>query len=204
MSCRGFVFPWKRSSSSPKNDLCDARIRPPLRESTLPDTPLFLRAHCNGSDTIDLVELPSPTPMASVASDRPDILSEPDDLYEFIDGRVVEKPTGAYEFWLAALICKQLNCSIDASSFTLNLDEDALRMIHPALVNTPSTVLHHFGVDPRYAKWRSHLKARLPARRSRNTTQLTLAGGSVVASRVKHHTFSVWVSSRLFPKRSFS
>ena len=51
--------------------------------------------------------------MASVASDRPEMLSEPDGLYEFIDGRVVEKPMGAYECWLAAIICKQLNRFID-------------------------------------------------------------------------------------------
>ena len=29
--------------------------------------------------------------------ERPEILSEPDGLYEVIDGRVVEKPMGAYE-----------------------------------------------------------------------------------------------------------
>ena len=73
--------------------------------------------------------------------------------------------------------------SIDANSFTVKPDDDALRTIHPALVDTPSTVLHHFGVDHRYAKWRSHLKSRLPAPRSRNTTQLALAGGSIVASQ---------------------
>jgi hypothetical protein len=96
-----------------------------------------------------------------------------------VSGRVIDKTTDAGGFY-------NLSCaegSISASSFTLKPDEDALRMIHPALVDTPSTVLHHFGVDPRYAKWRSHLKARLPAPRSRNTTQLTLAGGSIVASQ---------------------
>jgi hypothetical protein len=79
----------------------------------------------------------------------------------------------------------ELSCaegSINASSFTLKPDEDALRRIHPALVDMPSTVLHHFGVDPGYARWRSHLNAQLPASRSRNTTQLTLAGGSIVVS----------------------
>ena len=35
--------------------------------------------------------------MATVAPERPEILSEPDGLYEVIDGRVVEKPMGAYE-----------------------------------------------------------------------------------------------------------
>ena len=47
--------------------------------------------------------------MATVAPERPEILSEPDGLYEVIDGRVVEKPMGAYECWLAAWICKLLN-----------------------------------------------------------------------------------------------
>jgi Di-haem oxidoreductase, putative peroxidase len=96
-----------------------------------------------------------------------------------VSGRVIDKTTDARGFY-------NLSCaegSISASSFTLKPDEDALRMIHPALVDTPSTVLHHFGVDPRYAKWRSHLRARLPAPRSRNTTQLALAGGSIVASQ---------------------
>ena len=80
----------------------------------------------------------------------------------------------------------ELSCAeglIKASSFTVKPDEDALRTIHPALVDTPSTVLHHFGVDPRYAKWRSHLKAKLPAPQSRNTRQLTLPGGSIVTSQ---------------------
>ena len=98
-----------------------------------------------------------------------------------VGSRVASKttdPSGVYN-----LSCAE--GSITASSFTLKPDEDALRMIHPALVDTPSTVLHHFGVDPRYAKWRSHLKARLPAPRSRNTTQLTIVGGSIVASQRK-------------------
>src|SRR5271165_6078415 len=40
-------------------------------------------------------------PMATVAPERPEIVREPDGLYEVIDGRVVEKPMGAYEVWLA-------------------------------------------------------------------------------------------------------
>jgi Uma2 family endonuclease len=39
--------------------------------------------------------------MATVAPERPEILSEPEGLYEVIDGRVVEKPMGVYEVWLA-------------------------------------------------------------------------------------------------------
>ena len=35
--------------------------------------------------------------MATVAPERPEILSEPEGLYEVIDGRVVEKPMGVYE-----------------------------------------------------------------------------------------------------------
>ena len=35
--------------------------------------------------------------MATVAPERPEILSEPEGLYEVIDGRVVEKTMGAYE-----------------------------------------------------------------------------------------------------------
>lgn len=39
--------------------------------------------------------------MATVAPERPEILSEPEGLYEVIDGRVVEKPICVYEVWLA-------------------------------------------------------------------------------------------------------
>jgi Uma2 family endonuclease len=51
--------------------------------------------------------------MATDAAERTDLLSEPDGLYEVIDGRVVEKPMGAYECWLAAWICKQLDRFLD-------------------------------------------------------------------------------------------
>jgi hypothetical protein len=49
----------------------------------------------------------------------------------------------------------ELSCaegSIKARSLIVKPDEDALTRIHPALVDTPSTVLHHVGVDPRYAR----------------------------------------------------
>jgi Uma2 family endonuclease len=36
-------------------------------------------------------------------------LTEPEGLYEVIDGRVVEKLMGVYECWLAAVICKHLD-----------------------------------------------------------------------------------------------
>ena len=36
--------------------------------------------------------------MASFAlPEHPDVVSEPDGLFEVIDGRLVEKPTGVYE-----------------------------------------------------------------------------------------------------------
>jgi Uma2 family endonuclease len=47
--------------------------------------------------------------MATVAPDRPEILSEPEGLYEVIDGRVVEKPMGVYEVWLAGEIYDLVN-----------------------------------------------------------------------------------------------
>jgi Uma2 family endonuclease len=42
--------------------------------------------------------------VATVAPEHPEILGEPEGLYEVIDGRVVEKPMGAYEVWLAGEI----------------------------------------------------------------------------------------------------
>jgi Uma2 family endonuclease len=45
--------------------------------------------------------------MAAVALDQPDHLtvpSEPDGLYEVIDGRIVEKAMGAYECWFASVM----------------------------------------------------------------------------------------------------
>ena len=51
--------------------------------------------------------------MATVAPERPEILSEPEGLYEVIDGRVVEKPMGVYEVWLAAWVCKRLDRFLD-------------------------------------------------------------------------------------------
>jgi Uma2 family endonuclease len=41
--------------------------------------------------------------------DRLEILSDPDGLYEVIDGRIVEKPMGAYEVWLAKVIYDLVN-----------------------------------------------------------------------------------------------
>jgi Uma2 family endonuclease len=47
--------------------------------------------------------------MAPVAPERPEILSEPGGLYEVIDGRVVEKPMGVYEVWLAGEVYDLVN-----------------------------------------------------------------------------------------------
>ncbi len=41
--------------------------------------------------------------------DRLEILSDPDGLYEIVDGRIVEKPMGAYEVWLAKVIYDLVN-----------------------------------------------------------------------------------------------
>ena len=43
------------------------------------------------------------------ATESLEILSEPEGLYEVIDGRVVEKPMGAYEVWLAKVIYDLVN-----------------------------------------------------------------------------------------------
>jgi Uma2 family endonuclease len=54
--------------------------------------------------------------MATVAPARPEILSEPEGLYEVIDGRVVEKPMGVYEVWLAGEIFDLVNRHVKDSS----------------------------------------------------------------------------------------
>jgi hypothetical protein len=54
--------------------------------------------------------------MATVAPERPEILSEPEGLYEVVDDLVVEKPVGAYECWLAAVICNSLSRYVDDNS----------------------------------------------------------------------------------------
>jgi Uma2 family endonuclease len=54
--------------------------------------------------------------MATVTPDRPEILSEPDGLYEVIDGRIVEKPLGAYEVWLAGEFYDVLKQHLKATS----------------------------------------------------------------------------------------
>jgi Uma2 family endonuclease len=57
--------------------------------------------------------------MATVApaqEERPEILSEPDGLYEVIDGRFVEKPMGAYECWLLAVISNSLSRYVEDNS----------------------------------------------------------------------------------------
>ena len=54
--------------------------------------------------------------MATVAPERPEILSEPDGLYEVIDGRVVEKPMGVYEVWLAGEVYDLVNRHVKDNS----------------------------------------------------------------------------------------
>jgi len=54
--------------------------------------------------------------MATATPDRLDVPTdngEPDGLYEVIDGRIVEKSTGAYECWLAAVMHGQLARYVD-------------------------------------------------------------------------------------------
>ena len=50
--------------------------------------------------------------MATVALDQPESLavpSEPEGLYEVVDGRIVDKAVGVYECWLAGLIHRALD-----------------------------------------------------------------------------------------------
>jgi Uma2 family endonuclease len=50
--------------------------------------------------------------MATVCSESLDgvaVQSEPDGLYEVVDGHIVEKPLGAYECWLAAVVFSALD-----------------------------------------------------------------------------------------------
>jgi Uma2 family endonuclease len=54
--------------------------------------------------------------MATVASEHPETLSEPDGLYEVIDGRVVEKPMGVCEVWLAKALYDLLNRYVQDNS----------------------------------------------------------------------------------------
>jgi Uma2 family endonuclease len=53
--------------------------------------------------------------MATVAPERPEILSEPEGLYEVVDGRVVEKTMGVYECWLAGEVFRLLVLYLEAN-----------------------------------------------------------------------------------------
>jgi Uma2 family endonuclease len=55
--------------------------------------------------------------MAAVAPERPEILREPEGLYEVIDGRVVEKPLSVYEIALAGEIFSLLNRHDEGDAF---------------------------------------------------------------------------------------
>ncbi len=55
--------------------------------------------------------------MATAAPpEHPDIVSEPDGLFEVIDGRLVEKPMGVYEVWLVNVLYDLLNPFVKANS----------------------------------------------------------------------------------------
>jgi Uma2 family endonuclease len=54
--------------------------------------------------------------MATVAPESLEILSEPEGLYEVIDGRVVEKQIGAYECWLVGVVFELLNRHVKDNS----------------------------------------------------------------------------------------
>ena len=54
--------------------------------------------------------------MATVAPERPEILTEPEGLYEVIDGQVVEKSMGVYECWLATEVFDLLNRHVKGNS----------------------------------------------------------------------------------------
>ncbi|HKI21603.1 MAG TPA: hypothetical protein VKA15_27165 [Isosphaeraceae bacterium] len=50
--------------------------------------------------------------MATATPERSDASSnlvEPEGLYEVIDGRIVEKPMGAYESWFASVMFRTLD-----------------------------------------------------------------------------------------------
>ena len=57
--------------------------------------------------------------MAAVTVEQLEVLSdltEPDGLYEVVDGRIVEKSMGAYENWLAAVMFGRLDRYVEANS----------------------------------------------------------------------------------------
>jgi hypothetical protein len=79
----------------------------------------------------------------------------------------------------------ELTCaagSFKGKSFSVKADEDALRKVHPGLVDSLSVVLHHFGVDPDYDRWRSRLRRQILAPRSSRNAGLRIAGGSIILS----------------------
>lgn len=56
--------------------------------------------------------------MATIALEEADLhtgLMEPDGLYEVVDGRIVEKPMGAYEVWWAGVIATVLGPFVKSS-----------------------------------------------------------------------------------------
>ena len=57
--------------------------------------------------------------MAAVTPEQLEVLSdltEPDGLYEVVDGRIVEKSMGAYENWLAAVLYGRLDRYVEENT----------------------------------------------------------------------------------------
>jgi CxxC motif-containing protein (DUF1111 family) len=67
---------------------------------------------------------------------------------------------------------------IRGETFTVRPDDRALMKIHPGLRLATSAVLHRFGVDPGYERWRSGLKARIP-----DDSAIDLVGARLSISR---------------------
>jgi CxxC motif-containing protein (DUF1111 family) len=78
-----------------------------------------------------------------------------------------------------------LSCAqgtLKAKTFLIRPDDDILRKIHPGLVATPSTVIHHFSVDSSYRQWRRHLVARIPVSHSALSQGFQVCGGTIYGS----------------------
>ena len=76
----------------------------------------------------------------------------------------------------AGLVLSSLEGSIEAKSFSIRPDNEVVRKLHPGLIGSPSVVLHHFGVDDRYAFWRSHLKTQISRLDSEGERRTSFAG----------------------------
>ena len=84
--------------------------------------------------------------MATVAIDPNDALTEwiePDGLYEVIDGRNLEKPTGAYENWLAGVFFGVLDPYAEANA-SVELYKNRYLTSVPTLIASAVPTLHSF------------------------------------------------------------